>query len=346
MNLKEEEKALEKKCELIQDKIIKDDILLVYNKINSKKISEYHINISFSTNNKQNQKKDNEFILDINITKKTMFLFCKNLNPISDGRDILPLISKESTNINNFVSIEDIKLLDIINNIQNFLKKEKFIDLDGNFYVGEEYNPKIINNLENIEKFECNHLDIINGKISYIPSLFAISDENICLFEKVQTNYCLVFYSNIKNLLSFNKSYNNALDSIVTSYWKKKLSSQGNEIKFCKFELKIESNKDEDMDKIMDILIEKIKNIGFTMDISEPKRGSLPDLNVEKTEGEIKRLENQLKNKDNILVFNKLLNRYEKIIEYLSAINDNRYTDYKAKMKELLGNEKYSKYLN
>ena len=346
MNLKEEEKALEKKCESTQDKIIKDNILLIYNKINSKKISEYHINISFSANNKQNQKEDQEFILDINITKKSMILFCKNINPISDGRDILPLISKKSNNTNNFISIEDINLLDIVNNIKNFLKKEKYSDLDGNFYVGEEYNAKIIDNLENIEKIECNHLDIINGKTLNIPSLFTISDENICLFEKVQNNYFLIFHSNIRNLLSFNKSFNNTLDSIVTSFWKKKLSSQGNEIKFCNFELKILSKKDEDMDRVMDILIAKIKNIGFTMDISEPKKGTLPDLNVEKTEGEIKRLESQLKNKDNVLVFNKLLNRYEKIIEYYSAINDNKYTEYKEKMKELLGNEKYSKYLN
>ena len=346
MNLKDEEKELEKKCELTQDKIIKDNILLIYNKINSKKISEYHINISFSSNNKQNQKEDYEFIFDINLTKKTMILFCKNINPISDGRDILPLISKKSTNMNNFFSIEDINLLDIVNNIENFLSKNKFSDLEGNFYVGEEYNSKIINNLENLEKIECNHLDIINGKLSYIPSLIAISDENICLFEKEQNNYCLVFYSHIKNLLSFKKSFNDSLDSIITLYWKKKLSSQGNEIKFCNFELKIESNKNEDMEKVMDILIKKIKNIGFTMNISEAKKGTLPDLNVEKTEGEIKRLEAQLKNKDNILVFNKLLNGYEKIIEYYSAINDNKYTEYKEKMKELLGNEQYSKYLN
>jgi hypothetical protein len=38
MNLKEEEKLLEKKCELLQDKIIKDNILLIYSKINSKNI--------------------------------------------------------------------------------------------------------------------------------------------------------------------------------------------------------------------------------------------------------------------------------------------------------------------
>ena len=342
MDLKEEEKALEKKCELIQNKIMKDNILLLYNKTNSKKISEYHINMSFSNNNKQKQKEDYEFILDINITNKTIILFCKNINPISDGRDILPFISKNSLNINNFYSIEDINLLDIVNNIKIFLQKENFSNLNAKFYVGEEYNPKIIDSLENIEKFECNHLDIINGKMSYIPSLFTISDENICLYEKDQNKYSLVFYSNINNLLSFNKT----IDSIVTSYWKKKLSNEGGETKFCKFELKIQSYKGEDMDKVMEILIEKIKNIGYTMDINEQKKGSLPDLNVEKTEGEIKRLESQLKNRENVLVFNKLLNNYEKIIEYYSAINDNKYTEYKNKMKELLENEKYSKYIN
>ena len=100
------------------------------------------------------------------------------------------------------------------------------------------------------------------------------------------------------------------------------------------------------MDKVMDLLIEKIKNIGFKMNINEQKKGVLPNVNPEKIEGEIARLESQLKNKDNVLVFNKLLERYEKIIEYYSAANNNKYVEYNEKMKDLLRNEKYSKYIN
>ena len=105
------------------------------------------------------------------------------------------------------------------------------------------------------------------------------------------------------------------------------------------------SDIDEDMDKIMDILIEKIKKIGFKMNINEKKKGELPNIDVQKVESEIGRLESQLKNRENVLVFNKLLQNYEKIIEYYSAANDDKYVEYNNKMKELLTNEKYAKYI-
>ena len=342
MNLKEEEKILEKKCELVQDKIIREDILLIYNKINSKKYSEYHINISFPNKINPDSKKELEFILEINLTKKTMILFTKNINPISDGRDLFPIITNYSSLTNNFFSVDDINLTEIINNIKKFLETNKFSGLGGIFYIGEEYNQKIIDSLENIEKIKCNHLDIVNGKISEIPSLCTISDENFCLYEKEQNKYNLIFYSNIKNLMSFKK----AIEPVVTLNFKKKVISKESDIQFCIFELQIKSNIDEDMERVMDILIQKIKNIGFKMKINEQKKGVLPNINVEKVEGEIIRLESQLRNRDNVLVFNKLLDRYEKIIEYYSAANNNKYAEYNQKMKELLGNQKYSKYIN
>ena len=340
MNLKEEEKLLEKKCENAKDKIMKYNILLKYNKINTKKNLLYHINISFP--NISEPKNDYEFIFEINLTKKTIILFSKNIKPISDGRDILPLIINTPTITNNYSLIDDINILDITNKIKIFIEAQKFIGLAGIFYIGEEYEQKIIDSLENIDKIQCNHLDIINGKFIELPSLCTISDEHFCLYEKEQNKYNLIFYSNIRNLLSFNKT----IDSIVTLNWRKKVITNNNEITFNIFELKITSIKDKDMDKVMDILIEKIKNIGFKMNINEQKKGVLPNINVEKIEREIIRLESQFKKRDNVLVFNKLLEKYEKIIEYYSAVNDNKYTEYSQKMKDLLGNEKYSKYIS
>lgn len=348
MNIKEEEKILEKKCDIVQNIIVKENILLVYNKLANKKSTEYKIDISFKNNkNNTNNTLPNEyldFILQINLTKKEIILFSKNIKPISDGRDILPLISiKKFTTINNnFFSLDDIDILDIVNNIKKFIETYKFTNLNGIYYIGDEYDQKIIESLENLDKINCNHLDIINGKSIEIPSLCTISDEHFCLYEKEQNKYNLIFYSNIKNLLSFNKT----VDMIVTLNWKKKIKTSSGEVKFCMFELKIKSNINEDMDKVMDLLIEKIKNIGFEMNINEKKKGVLPNLNPEKIEGEIRRLESQLKNRDTILVFNKLLDRYEKIIEYYSAANNNKYTEYNEKLKDLLRNEKYSKYIN
>jgi hypothetical protein len=349
MNLKEEEASLEKLFENIKDKEAKENISFIYNKTNSKKYSEYQIEISFINNNfnnnnnntKEKSYKYHEFILEINLTKKTIILFSKNINPISDGRDIIPLVTRPTQITNNYISIDDTKISEIIKNLKNFLEIRKFSGLAGIFYVAEEYDPKIIENLENIEKIKCFHIEVINGKMMDIFSLCTISDENFCLYEKEQNKYNLVFYSNLKNLLSFNKS----IDSIVTLIWKKKFLTNNNENDYCSFELKIKSNNDEDMDRVMDILIAKIKNIGFKMNISEQKKGVLPNLDVEKMEGEINRLESQLKKKENILVFNKLLEKYEKIIEYYSAANDNKYIEYNNKMKDLLSNEKYSKYI-
>ena len=343
MNLNDEEKKLEKKCNDVQDKIIKDNILLVYNKISSKKNqSEYKIEISFPNNLDKNSKQDLEFILIINIVNKTIILFSKNINPISDGRDILPLISNVTNMTNHFSSLDDINLLDIVNNIKKFLEAKQFLNLNSIFYIGEEYDPKIIDSFENIEKIKCNHLEKVNGKEEEIPCLCTISDDNFCLYEKSLNKYNLVFYSNLKNILSFVIS----ICSIVTITWKKKIFNKNKEDQFYSFDLQIKSNRDEDMRKVMNILIEKIKKIGYKMNINEPKKGSLPDINVGKIEGEITRLESQIKNKDNILVFNKLLENYEKVIEYYSAANNNKYIEYNTKMKELLKNEKYSKYIN
>ena len=95
----------------------------------------------------------------------------------------------------------------------------------------------------------------------------------------------------------------------------------------------------------MELLIDKLNKIGLQTKINEQKSGILPDLDVDKTEGEIFRLESQLNNKDNILVFNKLLEKYEQIIEYFSSANNSKYNEYNTKMKELLTNEKYAKYI-
>ena len=342
MSLKDEEISLEKNFEIVKDKVVKENISFVYNKINSKKNSEYQIDISFLNNNVEKTSKYHEFILEINLTKKTIILFSKNINPISDGRDIIPLITKLPTINNNFISLDDNNLLDIVNNLKKFLETQKFSGLEGIFYIGEEYDQRIIDNLEKIDKIKCYHLDIINGKMAEVLSLCIISDENFCLYEKEQNKYNLIFYSNIKNLLSFNKS----LDSTVTLNWKKKFVTNNKETEFGAFELKIRSNIDEDMDRVMDILIEKIKNIGFKMNINEQKKGVLPNINVEKVEKEINRLESQLKNKGSVLVFNRLLEKYEKVIEYYSAANNNKYTEYKNKMKDLLSNEKYSSYIS
>ena len=343
MELTQEEKKFEEKCQNIQDKMMRQNILFIFSKVLTKKYSEYNINISIPKNKSTKSKEDYEFILAINLTKKNILLFSKDINPISDGRNILPLINQnKDKNVKlNFFSFEEIDFLEIMNDLNHFLSEQKFINLYGYYYLGEEYDPKIIDSLQNIEKINCEHLDLINGSVVEISSLCTISDDYFCLYEKNQNNYFLIFYSNIKNLLSFNKTE----DSIVTLNWRKKVAIKKDESIFCIYPLKIRSDKDEEMDKVMDILIEKIRKIGFKMNINEKKKGEIPNLDIESIEGEIVRLESQLKNRENILVFNRLIQNYEKVIEYYSALNDDKYVEFNKKMKELLINEKYAKYI-
>ena len=344
MELKDEELKFEQKCQEIKDKVVRHNISFIFKKTSTKKYSEYNINISIPKNNFQKLKEYLEFILFINITKKSIFLFSLDINPISDGRNLLPIIN---TNKNkkiklNYFSLDEIDLNQIMEDLNTFLNGNNFLNLYGYYYLGEEYDSKIIDNLKNIERIQCNHLDIINGNEIEISSLCTISDDYFCLYEKEQNNnYILVFYSSIKNLLSFNKTS----DSLVTLNWKKKKTKKKEQIIYCVYTLQIKSEIDEDMDKVMDILIEKIRKIGFKMNINEKKKGELPNIDVEATESEIIRLESQLKNRDNILVYNKLIQNYEKMIEYYSAANDDKYLEYNNKMKDLLSNQKYEKYI-
>jgi len=344
MELKDEELKFEQKCQEIKDKVVRHNISFIFKKTSTKKCPEYDINISIPKNNCQKLKEYLEFILFINITKKSIFLFSLDINPISDGRNLLPIIN---TNKNkkiklNYFSLDEIDLNQIMEDLNTFLNGNNFLNLYGYYYLGEEYDSKIIDNLKNIERIQCNHLDIINGNEIEISSLCTISDDYFCLYEKEQNNnYILVFYSSIKNLLSFNKTS----DSLVTLNWKKKKTKKKEQIVYCVYTLQIKSEIDEDMDKVMDILIEKIRKIGFKMNINEKKKGELPNIDVEATESEIIRLESQLKNRDNILVYNKLIQSYEKMIEYYSAANDDKYIEYNNKMKDLLSNEKYEKYI-
>ena len=243
----------------------------------------------------------------------------------------------------NKINYDSINIISIVEKINIFIVSltENNLTKIGRFYLGDNYNIDLITNLKYIYKYNCFHCDLIDGNFFDIPSLITISDDYFCLYEKEQNNYKLIFYSHIKNLLKFNKT----LDSIVTFNWRKKVAVKKDEYIFCLYSLRIKSEIDEDMDKVMDILIEKIKKIGFKMDINHRKTGVLPNVDVEATENEINRLELQLKNRDNILVFNKLIQNYEKIIEYYSALNDDKYIEYNNKMKDLLSNEKYDKYI-
>jgi hypothetical protein len=335
--LSSNEKILESNITELENKSIKEKIYLQY----EKKSSDYYIFLNFPS--KTNSKDCIKLLLLINTIKNRIYLYPLNIIQISDGRDLLPFITKKLYNKINYNSLNLIKLVEEIN-IYVLSLTEKSLSKIGRFYLGEEYDIKIIHNLKNIYTLNCFHCDLINGNYFDIPSLVTISDDYFCLYEYADNNkynkeinnnkLTLVFYGTIKSILSFKKSL---VGSIVTITFRKDLKGQV-------YSLKIMSDIDEDMENIMDILIKKIENIGFRMNIYQKRKGSIPDINIENTEENIKAYEDIIKaEEENSKVIKELLGLYEKAIEYYSAINDKRYIDYNNKIKRLLKNEKYSK---
>ena len=342
MDITKSEKNLENKLVETQEKVTKDNILLIFNKIPNKKISFYQIDLSFPNIYSENKDPEEfEFVLEINLTNKQIRLFSKNLNLVSDGRDLFPLVF--SQNILPYFNKDELPILEITRNITNFLQNfhndnTTIVNKQGKFYLGFEYSPNIINNLKEIDIFNCKHIDIVNGHQIEIISVCTISNSYFCLYEhdKISKKLILVFYAALKTLITFRKS---KIGSIVTLLWKKFKDKDVEEV------IKICSPVDDDMEKVMYTLIDKFKDMGFQMDIKKPKKGELPKVNFGKLQKEISRLEAQLDNRENVLVFNKLMESYEKAIVYLSAANNNLYLEYNKRLQYLLKNEKYSKFI-
>ena len=89
-----------------------------------------------------------------------------------------------------------------------------------------------------------------------------------------------------------------------------------------------------------------MKTSGVKINIEDKKYGEVPDINIKEIEQKISQYELELQKSGNKELFNNLLANYEQAIVYYSAINDKQYVTYSTRVKELLKNEKYSKYLS
>jgi hypothetical protein len=323
-----------------------ENILIQSQKIKYSNNIDYQIDISFP-NNKNDE--DYDFTLEINVNEEKIRLYSKTIPSLSDGRDILFFLnninnSNNNSNENYFITsktfFSEFKITPIILSIKKLISSLNKIDTRfAKFYLDEQYDLNLINSLNYIKKYKLRKIEIINNRKIEIPILLTISDEYFCIYEPIyknKTRMLLIFYSSLRTLISFKKSlYGN----IITLFWI-------TNVKNINHEIKLTSINDSVSNKIVDDLIEKIKKIGFKMDITKHKEGKLPEININKTLKEILQFETQMKLSENILIFNKLLSNYEKAVEYFSAINDKRYEMYTEKIKQLLSNEKYSKFID
>ena len=323
-----------------------ENILIQSQKIKYSNNIDYQIDISFP-NNKNDE--DYDFTLEINVNEEKIRLYSKTIPSLSDGRDILFFLnninnSNNNSNENYFITsktfFSEFKIIPIILSIKKLISSLNKIDTRfAKFYLDEQYDLNLINSLNYIKKYKLRKIEVINNRKIEVPILLTISDEYFCIYEPIyknKTKLLLIFYSSLRTLISFKKSlYGN----IITLFWI-------TNVKNINHEIKLTSINDSVSNKIVDDLIEKIKKIGFKMDITKHKEGKLPEININKTLKEILQFETQMKLSENILIFNKLLSNYEKAVEYFSAINDKRYEMYTEKIKQLLSNEKYSKFID
>ena len=338
---------INRQMEEIKDQTKKEKISLVLDKVLSLNLMEFRLDIGIPADKSQ---ENYEFTLEINLIYNTIHLFSKNIKALSDCRDLYPEIMKEQNLKNDFFNKDkfDLKLIIknlklFISNLSNILKNTTKI---GKFYLSEEYDIIFIKSLNYITKIPCSHVEFIKGRKITTPSLCCISDDYFCLYEygnscnKYLTTdeykFTLVFYAQFDSLIKFNKLLEG---SAVTLYWKKQIGEK-------EFYQKLESDIDSDMNKIINLLIERLKQSGAKLDIAEKKYGEIPKINIKEIEQKISLYEKELQNNENKETFNNLLDSYQQAIVYYSAVNDSIYVTYNTRVKELLKNEKYSKFLS
>jgi hypothetical protein len=342
--MSEEQIQLETQINNLEKNLKEENISIFSEKMSYPNVIEYQIIIHFPNEKidkekeKLNELKEYVFIIEISLTKHEIRLFSKNINSINDGRDLFRDLTLSKNN--NFTSDFDLNI--IVSAIKQFLKNIKGIDTRmGYFYIDSQYDLNILNVItegnKNLLFSKVKLMEKVNNRNLEIPVNCLISEDYFCLFENIPKNKFkikLTFYSSLKILKSFNKSY---VGSIITLLWK--------QYGPVEYEMKLTSENDDLINQMVEFIIQKIRNFGFHMDIIKRKDGKLPEINISKIEREISQMEIQMKNGGNILIFNKLISNYEKAVEYYSAVGDTKYESYNKKIQELLKNEKFNKFV-
>ena len=342
--MSEEQIQLETQINNLEKNLKEENISIFSEKMSYPNVIEYQIIIHFPNEKidkekeKLNELKEYVFIIEISLTKHEIRLFSRNINSINDGRDLFRDLTLSKNN--NFTSDFDLNI--IVSAIKQFLKNIKGIDTRmGYFYIDSQYDLNILNYIregnKNLLFSKVKLMEKVNNRNLEIPVNCLISEDYFCLFENIPKNKFknkLTFYSSLKILKSFNKSY---VGSIITLLWK--------QYGPVEYEMKLTSENDDLINQMVEFIIQKIRNFGFHMDIIKRKDGKLPEINISKIEREISQMEIQMKNGGNILIFNKLISNYEKAVEYYSAVGDSKYESYNKKIQELLKNEKFNKFV-
>ena len=231
----------------------------------------------------------------------------------------------------------------IINNI--ILKRKMF----GKFYLDAIYETSIIkyipylyfNNISEVVSIEGKKILLEDRKMLITDNfLLLFCPKNLYEIDKLK----LVFVGPITSLLYIRQFYK---DGIVLLKW----IIKGKGLQNSNFTMQF---KTQDGDYIVDTLIDNLskRSINFkvtnTINGNIKREGTVPMVEINLVEEEIKNLEKKINNKENITKesISILINLYEKAIQYYSALNNKRFEIFIKKIHEVYSNTEYTSLLN
>ena len=232
------------------------------------------------------------------------------------------------------------------NNINNIIIKRKMF---GKYYLDGIYENSILKYIPYLYFESISEIVSIEGKkMNCEDRKILITDNFLLLFcnkslyeiDKLK----LIFVGPITSLLYIRQFYK---DEIVLLKWIIKGKGLQNSNYTQQF-------KTEDGDYIVDTLIDNLSKKSINFKVTNKvngnikREGTVPLVEINLVEEEIKNLENKIKNKESMTKesISILINLYEKAIQYYSALNDKRFENYIKKIHDIYSNNEFTSLLN
>ena len=232
------------------------------------------------------------------------------------------------------------------NNINNIIIKRKMF---GKYYLDGIYENSILKYIPYLYFESISEIVSIEGKkMNCEDRKILITDNFLLLFcnkslyeiDKLK----LIFIGPITSLLYIRQFYK---DEIVLLKWIIKGKGLQNSNYTQQF-------KTEDGDYIVDTLIDNLSKKSINFKVTNKvngnikREGTVPLVEINLVEEEIKNLENKIKNKESMTKesISILINLYEKAIQYYSALNDKKFEIYIKKIHDIYSNNEYTSLLN
>ena len=302
------------------------------------------------------------FILQIKSTypETPPLLFCISrfcIPELCDGRDFLEDTLQMKWDKNNcFLKLIISQIPSFVQRYLNYINGNNVINniilrrkMFGKYYLDSIYETSIIkyipylyfNNISEVVSIEGKKMLLEDRKMLITDNfLLLFCPKNLYEIDKLK----LVFVGPITSLLYIRQFYK---DGIVLLKW----IIKGKGLQNSNFTMQF---KTQDGDYIVDTLIDNLskRSINFkvtnTINGNIKREGTVPMVEINLVEDEIKNLEKKINNKENITKesISILINLYEKAIQYYSALNNKRFEIFIKKIHEVYSNTEYTSLLN